>query len=421
MKNSFNIERTLSPKFQNEINVSIVFNYLREKGPISRSKMSRALGLSAPTVSRAINFLEKGGYISEAGQQKTSVGRRPTLLKINNEGYVIGVDLGKRNIKIALANFYGDFISKHIGFETPSNFEVNDEEIIKDLSNLIESIIHKSVYEKLVKPGGLKAICFAVAGAVSIETEKLLDIPLYGNYAKIDFKKVFGDKFKVPIFVENDVNCSAIGEKASIKNKKINDIIFIEISRGVGSGIIIDNKIFRGVHGTSGEIGNSIIDTKNLNFRIKNKGFLEKYASVEGLVKSVIKKITGTKKSKILDIVGGDVDKITAKSIFLAASEGDRIVKNQIKIMVDFISIAILNLILILDPQAVVIGGDICNLPGADYFFLSPIIAKISYLSPFKIPEIRFSLLGEDAGILGASLVATESLIWKEFPYIINF
>jgi DNA-binding MarR family transcriptional regulator len=111
MNNSFNIERTLNAKYQNEINISIVFNYLREKGPISRSKMSRALGLSAPAVSRAINSLEKDGYILEVGQQKTSVGRRPTLLKINNEGYVIGVDLGKRNIKIALANFYGEFIN----------------------------------------------------------------------------------------------------------------------------------------------------------------------------------------------------------------------------------------------------------------------------------------------------------------------
>jgi uncharacterized membrane protein len=70
MNNSFNIERTLSAKYQNEINISIVFNYLREKGPISRSKMSRALGLSAPAVSRAINSLEKDGYILEVGQQK---------------------------------------------------------------------------------------------------------------------------------------------------------------------------------------------------------------------------------------------------------------------------------------------------------------------------------------------------------------
>jgi Transcriptional regulator/sugar kinase len=421
MNDFLSIDKTLSSKFQNEINISIVFNYLREKGPISRARISKELGLSAPSVSKVISLLEEKGYILEVGQEKTIVGVRPKLLKINTEGYVIGVDLGKKKVKIALTNFYGDFITKDIGFSTPSNIEVDDKKIIKDLISLIKSVIHKAEYKKLVNPSALKAICFAVSAPVSLETGKIVDIPLYGNYKKIDFEGVFGKEFNVPVAVENDVNCSAFAEKTMIDDKQIEDIIFIEISRGVGSGIIINNRIFKGFNGTSGEIGNSIVNTSNLNFKIRNKGFLEKYASVEGVKKVAVNGIMKGKESLITEIVGGELKNIEASDVCLAALKGDKFAEKVIKNAVDLLSIAFLNLILIIDPQVISIGGDICLLPESRKLFLDPIIKKINHAFPFKMPEIRFSLASEDAGMLGASLIAIESLILKEFPFKINF
>lgn len=417
----FHIEKTLSPKFQNEINISIVFNYLREKGPISRTQISKDLGLSIPAVSRVVCILAKSGYIFEVGQAKTSVGKRPTLLKINNEGYVIGVDLGKRKIKIALTNFYGDFIFEDTGFDTPSNVDVDDKKFVKDLIIFIRSIKNEAERKKIVEVDTLKAICFAVSAPVFLETEKIVDIPLYGNYRKIDFKKVFKKEFKVPIFIENDVNCSAYAEKTLIKDKQISDIIFIEISRGIGSGIIINNSIFKGSHGTSGEIGNSIVNTDNLDFEIKNKGFLEKYASVEGIKKSAINGIKGGEDTLLSQIVVGKIEEIEAKDVCFAAFKKDKMAVDIINKSVDFLSISILNLILIIDPQVVILGGDICALPEAEALFLNPIISKINSALPFKMPIIRFSLVGKDIGVLGASLIAIENLILEEFPFRMSF
>ena len=85
MSDFLRINQTLCSKFQNEINISIVFNYLREKGPISRIKISKELGLSAPSVSKAINYLEGKGYIIELGREKTTVVVRPKILKINSD------------------------------------------------------------------------------------------------------------------------------------------------------------------------------------------------------------------------------------------------------------------------------------------------------------------------------------------------
>jgi len=421
MNDFFKISRTLSSKFQNEINISIVFNYLRENGPISRTKISKGLGLSAPSVSKAINNLERKGYILEIGQEKTSVGVRPKLLRIDNKGYVIGVDLGKRKIKIALVNLYDGFIFKYDGFEVPSNIEVDDKKITKDMISLLKSVITRAENKKLVERGNLKAICFAVSAPVSRKTKKIVDIPLYGNYRKIDFVDVFGKVFDVPIIVENDVNCSAFGEKKVINDKDLSDMIFIEISRGIGSGIILNGRIFKGSYGTSGEIGNSIVNTSNLDFKFRNKGFLEKYASVEGMKKNAIRGITNGKKSLITDLAGGDLKKIETRDVFLAAIKKDKFAKKIVDSAVDLLSIVILNLILIINPQLVVIGGDICKLPESQKIFLDPIIRKIKNTFTFDVPELRFSQTNEDAGVFGASLIAIEHLILEEFPFKINF
>ena len=244
---------------------------------------------------------------------------------------------------------------------------------------------------------------------------------MYGKYRKIDFVNVFKKEFNVSIIVENDVNCSAFAEKSIANYKDLVDMIFVEISRGIGSGIIINGRIFKGFHGTSGEIGNNIINTSNLNFKIKTKGFLEKYASVEGIKKNAIKAITEGKESLITSSTGGDQNKIEAIDVFLAAIKKDKLAKKIIGNAVKLLSVAILNLILIIDPQLVVIGGDICNMHESQKLFLDPIIKKIKRAFPFKMPELRFSLEGEDAGVLGASLIAVEYLILEEFPFKIDF
>jgi len=421
MKNKFfNIDRTASPKFQNKINISIVFNYLRKMGPISRSEIAKNLKLSPPAVSRVINFLEVNGYILEVGSKKTSVGKRPVLFEINNKSYVIGVDLGKRKIKIAFTNFCGHIIFEYTGFDIPSNTEVEDKNFIRDLIVLVKTVIKKAENKKIVEPDKLKAVSFALSAPISLITNKIFDIPLYGNYRKIDFKKIFKKELNVPIFIENDVNCSAYSEKAIIKDREVKDIIFIEISRGIGSGIIINNEIFKGSHGTSGEIGNSIIDRDNLSFKIKNKGFLEKYASVEGITKSTIREIKKGKKTIITEMVGYKIEDIEAKDIFLAALKKDNLALSIINQSVDLLSVAILNLILIVDPQLVVLGGEMCILPEAETLFLNPIISKISSALPFEIPKTRFSFAGRDAGVLGAALMAIETLILEEFPFKIE-
>lgn len=416
MERALKFSRTVSSKLQYKINMSIIFNYLRENGSISRAKISRDLKISAPAVSRVIDKLIKDGYVVETEKMITKGGKRPTLLKINQDkGYVIGIDLGKEKFKLALTNFNGETVKKYQGFKIS-----NDKNIAEKMVSEIKKFLNKYSQEKKLKQHKVKAICVGVPADIDTDSGEIISAPLYGNWKELNLKKILRSEFNIPVYIENDVNLSTLGEKHYGEGKEFTDVVFVEISNGIGAGIIIDNHLHRGFHGSAGEVGFTIVNASNLGFKIKNKGFLEKFASVESIKKKAIREIKEGGETKIADMVEKDIEKIEASIVCEAAISGDKLANSIICEMVSFLSIGIINLILIINPQIIVLGGDICSLPEARRLFIEPIIEKINSSIPFKIPEIKLSSLNEDAGIIGASFLATESLLIGEFPYKIE-
>jgi glucokinase len=416
MERSFNFLRTASAELQYKINISIIFNYIRENEPISRIRIANNLKISPSAVSRVIGKLIEDGYVVEADKLKTKGGKRPTLIKIKQDkGFVIGMDLGKEKFKLALTGFNGEIIEKYRGFKIS-----NDKNIAEKIINEIKKILSKYHQDKKLKQDNLKAICVGIPAAIDIDNGKIISAPLYGEWKDLNLKEILGSEFNIPIYVENDVNLSALGEKHYGEGKNFRDFIFVEISNGIGAGIIIDKHLFRGSLGSAGEVGFTIINADNLGFKVKNKGFLEKFASVESIKKKAIREIRKGRKTIITKMVKNDIEKIEPYMVCEAAISGDELANGIITETVNFLSIGIINLILIQNPQIIVLGGDICNLPEVSRLFLEPIIEKIRSSIPFEIPEIKLSLLGEDAGVVGASFQAVESLLMNKFPYKIE-
>lgn len=416
MEKFLKFSRTASAELQHKINMSIIFNYLRENGPNPRSKIARELNISAPAVSRAIEKLINEGYVLEAEKQITKGGKRPTLIRINKDrGLVIGIDLGKEKLKIAVANFANEIIEKHEGFKISNSKDVVDK-LEEEIAHIWARYTQKE-NQALLK---IRGICIGIPADVDIGSGRIISAPLYGSWKDLNLKKALESKFSVPVYVDNDVNLSSLGEKHYGEGKNFEDMVFIEISNGIGAGIIIDNHLLRGSHGSAGEIGFTIIGAENLGFRVKNKGFLEKFASVESLKKRALREIEEGKETLLTMMVGGDLEKIEPNLVCEAAAKGDSLAKSIVDEMTSFLAIAIINLILVLDPQIIVLGGNICGLPHVDKLFVEPIKEKVKTSLPFEIPDIKLSLLGEDAGIIGASYMAIESLLLGEFPYKIE-
>lgn len=408
--------KTASSGLQYEINTSIIFNYIRENGPITRIKISNDLKISPSAVSRAIDRLIKEGYIIEGEKMKTKGGKRPTLIMISpDKCCVIGIDMAKERIKLILVNSNCEVTDKVKSFKITDDANIASK-VIEEIKKLLAR------YEKYRSSSKdkLKAICLGIPADIDRENGKIINAPLYGNWKDINFKQVIEKEFNIPVYIENDVNLSAIGEKHYGHGKNFRDLIFVEIGNGIGAGIITDNLLFRGSFGSAGEIGFTIINTRNLDSKLKNKGSLEEFASVHSIKQKAIKEIKNGKKTMIAEIVNNDISKIESRTVFEAAMQGDKIANGIIEGMIEFLSIGIINLILILNPQCIVIGGDLCALPDVDKLILGPIKKKVKDSIPFEIPKIELSSLGEDAGILGASYNAIDSLLMGVFPYKIE-
>jgi len=221
--------------------------------------------------------------------------------------------------------------------------------------------------------------------------------------------------------VENVVRLSALGEKIYGEGKNFKDVVFVEISNGIGAGIIIDNHLIRGTYGSAGEIGLSIIGTENLCFKIRNKGYLESIASVESLKERAIYEINKGKRSLMIDLTNNDLTKLNATFVCTAALNGDKVASDIINDVVKNLSVIIIHLILTLNPQIVILGGDICRLPEVNKLFIDPVANYVKKSIPFAPPKITISSLGEKAGVMGAAFFAIESLLTGEFPYILDY
>lgn len=418
MRGSFKFLDTANPGLQQKINKSIIFNHLREKGKISRAKISKDLGISAPAVSRAIEKLIEEGYVIETERIKTKMGKRPTPLIINkNKFFVIGIDLGKTRLKMALVNLKGEMVEKFKG-----SVILKNKRTIERVVNEIRNFIEKYTNRKNLKSYKIESICVGVPAAVNTNTERVLRTQHYKDWEWKDFnlKNIITSEFNIPVFVENDANLSAIGEKHYGEGQKHDTIIFVEVSNGIGAGIIINNKLVRGFNGSAGEIGFTLSGSKKLDFKIKDRGFLEEHSSIRSISERTVAEIKKGRKTIITDMVKNNFKRITPSLVSKAAIKGDKLANDIITTIVKLLSIGIINLILIVDPQLVVLGGDIANLSEVNKLFIKPITEKIKSSVPFIIPEIKVSSLGEDTCMRGASFNAIESILINEFPYRIS-
>ena len=182
--------------------------------------------------------------------------------------------------------------------------------------------------------------------AIDIKKERVVSTSHYRDWEWKDFnlKNILTAEFDIPVFVENDANLSAVGEKHYGEGRKYNNIVYVEISSGIGAGIIIDNRLIKGSGGTAGEIGFTISSSKKLDFRIKDKGFLEKHSSVRNIRGRAIEEIKKGKKTIITDMVKDDIKKITPYIVCEAATRGDRLANDIITNMVEILSVGIINL-----------------------------------------------------------------------------
>jgi glucokinase-like ROK family protein len=373
-----------------------IITYYIHNGSSTLPDLSREMELSVPTVTKLIGEMVEDGYINDYGKLETSGGRHPNLYGLNPaSGYFVGVDIKHFSINIGLINFKGDMVD--IKMDIPYQFE-NTKESLNALCKIISDFIHRTRIGK----DKILNINVNISGRVNPESGYSFS---RFNFEERPLSEVLSDKLGYPTTIDNDTRAMTYGEylQGCVKGEK--DVIFVNVSWGIGIGIIIDGKIYKGKSGFSGEFGHINAFDNEIICHCGKKGCLETEASGLALHRVLLERIEKGERS-ILSERASKTDPLTILEIIAAINKEDLLCIEILEETGQKLGKQIAGLINIFNPELVVIGGTF-SLTG-DYL-LQPIksaIRKYSLNMVNKDSVVTISKLKDKAGIIGACMLA---------------
>lgn len=373
-----------------------IITYYIYNGSSTIPDLSKELDLSIPTVTKLIGEMFEEGYINDYGKLETSGGRHPHLYGLNPQsGYFIGVDIKKFAINIGLINFKGEMVELQMNI--PYNFE-NSLEGMNELCQLILDFINKL----MIAPEKILNINVNVSGRVNPESGHSFS---QFNFEERPLADVLSEKLGYMVTIDNDTRAMTYGEymQGCVKGEK--NIIFVNVSWGLGIGIIIDGKVYTGKSGFSGEFGHINVYDNEILCHCGKKGCLETEASGSALHRILLERISKGENSILSSRLNSD-SPLTLDEIIAAVNKEDVLCIEIVEEIGQKLGKQIAGLINIFNPELVIIGGTL-SLTG-DYITqpIKTAVRKYSLNLVNKDSAIVTSKLKDKAGIIGACMLA---------------
>ncbi len=315
---------------------------------------------------------------------------------------IIGVDVG--GTKIAAAGVDGQ---GNIRGRVHSPTDVSSPEItVRSIAEAIEAAIAASGSS----PGGITAVGLGLPGKVDPERGiGILSVNL--GWRDVPIKTMLEEDLGIPCFIENDVKVAALGESRYGAGKGVRNMVYLTIGTGIGAGVIIEGKIYRGSTGMAGEIGHAIVERSGPRCRCGTRGCLEAVAAGPAIAALATSAIQAGSETPLREVAKANKGGVTAEMVCQAAMQGDLVAREIFEEIGTYIGLGVHMLIMLYDPELVVLGGGVTE---AGDLLLNPVrrelkrLATWSYVAKEMLkPEmVRLTALGTDVGILGAAALA---------------
>jgi len=312
--------------------------------------------------------------------------------KPSSESLVFAVDLGGTHLRVALVDDTGRILQQ-LKQETPKGASANC--IIGALARAAEAwhaLKPKVIATSIMVPGAVDSDKAVVLQAPNLPS--LIDFPL-----KAELERQLG----WPVYLENDANAAAVGEMWLGAARGCRDVVSVTLGTGVGGGVILDGKLWRGSHGSAGEIGHTTVDPfGGLKCKCGNTGCLELYASATAIVRMTKEKLSSFPQSELK--TGG----LTAERVYEAGRNGDELARMVFQRFGMYLGIGLANLINFIDPEIIVIAGGAVN--GWDLFAAEMYreVEERAFSATAQQVRIAKAECGDNAGLLGAARLALQ-------------
>jgi glucokinase len=368
------------------LNSALLLELIRGKRSVSRAELARLSGLAKPTVSSQVADLVRRGLVVEhgAGEPEEGGGKPPKLLQFNAlAGNLIGAEIGSPEVRVRLADMDGAVLDREDVCASPGR---GADHILGVLEEAIKTILARVRGRKRK----LMAIAIAAPGRVDVDSGVVLEAGNVFHWRNVAVRDRIERAFRVPTLVENDINLAAFGELQYGICQGVRNFVLIRLGAGVGAGLVLGGRVYQGNHWAAGEIGHMVFDGEAAAGTLDERGYLESAIGSDRLRERIRLAAPGLEAEGALSGASG-----LSGGLAEAVKRGDPSAAGILDDLATHLSLATANLVATLDPELIVLGGELVDL-AADR-----IRQAVARIVPWPV-RIELSTLGADGALLGA-------------------
>jgi glucokinase len=308
------------------------------------------------------------------------------------EELFVGIDLGGTNIKAGLVTESGAIVQRQ---RVPTEAESGPDAVARRLCEAARRCAEESGTDL----GQVRGIGVGSPGTHDPENGVVLFSPNLPGWRDVPLRRLVQDEIGLPVVLDNDANVAALAEQWIGAGRGCSSLVLLTLGTGIGSGIVLDGRIWHGADGVAGEVGHMSIDPHGLPCGCGNRGCLEVYASATGMVRRMREAIDTGEPS----VLAERRDALTARLIHEAAVGGDAAARHAVEETGRYLGVGVSNLLHLLNPQVVAFSGGVA---AAGEMLMAPVRKEVAWRTleaSRRNVRICFSEVPEDAGILGAA------------------
>lgn len=386
------------------MNRRAILDYIRKNGTVTKAALASATGLTVMAIQKIITELEQLNLIRADRHEESGAGRRAVTYVVNESfAYTIGIHINRFKSRVALLDLHGTEIA-WTAFDTGSCTSQHD--FISTLVGSVQEVIARGcrTLDDDLLPERILGAGAAVPGPIDLQEGTIRIPPNLELLNYLPIRKILAERLCLPVFVEKDTNAIALGEYWHRMGRAYNNLVYVDIDMGIGSGIVLEGKLHGGANGIAGEFGHTVVAMDGPLCSCGRQGCLEALGSGIALLKS----LRGELENHPEHLLYEKRAQLTILDALKAADSGDLVTSELFNQSARYTGIALRNLINLLDPELVIIGGIIIT--GYPRYF--EIVRETILSTRIRGSEEKLVLKAEldrKTGVLGAGELVTSN------------
>jgi glucokinase-like ROK family protein len=391
--------------------VARILRIVRERGPLAASEIVRVSGLAKSTVSINLDRLLETGLVREVARAGS---KRRNVEIADSAGFVVGVDLGQTHLALGLCDLRAALLERTrvpllLRRETP-------EAVLDRMATMASALMAQA----RVEPRRLLGIAVGVPGPVDHARGVAVSPPVMPGWDHFPVSSYLAERFGCPVFVDNDVNVMALGERDRGAAQDAQDFMFVKIGTGIGCGLVVRGEIYRGSKGAAGDIGHIGLDGDGTACHCGNRGCLEAVAGGEAL-QALAEAAARDGRSAFLVQRAAGGEPLDSAALALGATSGDECCTAVLMDSGRHVGDVLAKLVNFFNPSLIVVGGGVALV--GERYIASIREAVYKRSTPLATSDlvVKKAILGQDCGVIGAAVLALEEILFRrDLPRLIG-